>query len=1202
MVKARGRGNGAGTSYQQTRDCKRQARMRGNHRVKLRDTIGVIGTKHSLKIGMLNVDGLSPSSLEDVRSACARKTLDVCVLLETHRRHEELGDDVAIAGYDLHEVRRSDVAGDRGGGGLAFYTRQADGILFKEYSPPVADPGLHYVRNERFWLTTESLLMKTALCGVYLACQHGDDRFASWNDGLLLTLRSEAAALRSKGYRIVFVGDFNAHIGSMPGRGILGNHPDVNHNGERFLRFLEEGSFRHVNGERELVTGLWTRQRGGSKTILDYAVISSEHIGSVESLFLDDHGQYAGSSDHNFLFLVLNDQFVQKRRLLRIPTRKRSWNNMDNMDWGPFQVAVAERLATRSHGGMSVDEMASFVTSALLAAGERCVGRRRPSGNKGPLLFPRAVVEEVELKRTLEAEWKTLVAEGVASVEVLVESESAFTEQKQRTDELIFAYKNRDRPRIRELCAGTSSHARTNFWRAVHSKVKQSTSITAVVDPVTGVLKCGIDEIKGEAENHLARVFHGSFEPVVDDGGGPFPVPAVHVLPQDHAYGMRLTPVLPAINTSTEIETDPKGWSDKDFTLAEVKKILKSLKSGKSAGWDSIPNEFLIHSPGSLADWLLVLFNSIKTSGVMPTGWNKGRITLIHKSGLRELLTNYRPITVIISLSGMFSKLLNSRLSELVEVHNLLGEVQNGFRRERSMTDNSFILDSILMMTKAKKQKLHLCYLDISKAYDSVNRNILWSRLTAMGFGSSFLGCLKALYAGDSVDCVVNGISTRPVFLRRGLRQGCSLSPLLFALYISDIGSDLTRSQEGFSLGGVTFSGLLFADDIVLMSRTFLGLEALVTMVKRHCDDLRLIISESKSNIVTGDDVDHLVLLSEHNDVSLSLSKVLSYKYLGTETTLLMSTTGSKKQQRCLLTAKRYKFACFYVGRTGPDVVDTVLATWSNIAIPSMLSGCDVIPFSESTIQAIERIQSQLAKHALGVTQPTNNVCAQTELGLKPFRMLLYQRQLGFYVRVMNLPQGRWVRKVLLEHLTGDWNSPYIAYITKIRQELQLYSVPPTIHFLKLHLNLWFINWVNDVISGAALPYVSPVQKFARARYVMEHDGCSTIVSYKFSNAGLGNRAPRPGRRRVSLCTLCSAHLDELHVAFVCPVLEEFRHRSTDIATFTSFCRTRGILPRLSFKMYLAGLDWMGNLLPVKEFLMRGVILRSITKEWLGRT
>ena len=176
----------------------------------------------------------------------------------------------------------------------------------------------------------------------------------------------------------------------------------------------------------------------------------------------------------------------------------------------------------------------------------------------------------------------------------------------------------------------------------------------------------------------------------------------------------------------------------------------------------------------------------------MPRGWNKGRITLIHKSGLREVLSNYRPITVIISLSGLFSKLLNSRLSEVVEAHNLLGEVQNGFRKSRCMADNSFILDSILMKAKHMKKRVHLCYVDISKAYDSVNRSLLWSKLSSLGFGGDFLGCLKALYTGDSVDSVINGISTSPVYLGRGLRQGCSLSPLLFALYIADMGFDLS--------------------------------------------------------------------------------------------------------------------------------------------------------------------------------------------------------------------------------------------------------------------------------------------------------------------------------------------------------------------------------------------------------------------------
>ena len=150
------------------------------------------------------------------------------------------------------------------------------------------------------------------------------------------------------------------------------------------------------------------------------------------------------------------------------------------------------------------------------------------------------------------------------------------------------------------------------------------------------------------------------------------------------------------------------------------------------------------------------------------------------------------------------------------------------------------------------------------------------------------------------------------------------------------------------------------------------------------------------------------------------------------------------------MTAKHYKFACFYVGRSGPDVEDTVLATWSNIACPSMLSGCEVIPFSETSIEAIEAIQSQLAKQTLGVPLSTANICAQTELGLRPFWMLLYQHQLqlNFYVRVMNLHQSRWVRRVLVDHLEGGWSSPYIANILKLRQKLCLLFAPPSIKFL----------------------------------------------------------------------------------------------------------------------------------------------------------
>ena len=100
----------------------RRNRSSDSCRVKLRGRVGVVGSKHFLKISMLNVDGLTPSTLEDVKSTLLRKGSDVCVLLETKRPHEEVGSDISIDGYAVHEVRRSDVAGDRLGGGLAYYT------------------------------------------------------------------------------------------------------------------------------------------------------------------------------------------------------------------------------------------------------------------------------------------------------------------------------------------------------------------------------------------------------------------------------------------------------------------------------------------------------------------------------------------------------------------------------------------------------------------------------------------------------------------------------------------------------------------------------------------------------------------------------------------------------------------------------------------------------------------------------------------------------------------------------------------------------------------------------------------------------------------------------------------------------------------------------------------------------------------------
>ena len=508
------------------------------------------------------------------------------------------------------------------------------------------------------------------------------------------------------------------------------------------------------------------------------------------------------------------------------------------------------------------------------------------------------------------------------------------------------------------------------------------------------------------------------------------------------------------------------------------------------------------------------------------------------------------------------------------------------------------------MKAKALGDKIHLGFVDVSKAYDSVNREILWAKLKKIGIDGVFLETIKAMYSGDSVSCKFNGTTTGPVFLRRGLRQGCSLSPLLFAIYISDIGAALAASDVGFTLLGKSVAGLLFADDVILIARTAAGLKKLFAMVKKHCDDLKLEINtgEGKSEVISPND-EVWDILDDEGDVALTLRQVLQYKYLGLESHTSIVQTCRKKQQKCIKTAHKYKFACLHIGRRGPDIVDATLATWENIAMPSILFGCESILFTESTILEIEKVQSQLSKRVLGLPTNTANVCAQTELGIIPFRLALYKAQLGFYFRVLGLPDSRWVKKAMLEHLSLDWPSPYLKYIFAVREIVNLQFFPPTTRYLKTHLYNWSLSEVNAVISNLKLPYVSPLLSFKRQPYVFEHQHLDTIAQFRLSNAGLGNRFPRwaghlyPVQKQ---CPLCPSGLDEAHVIFFCPSVE-FDRKRLELSFFRNRCVDKGFSHDKIFSNFVNGLDWNGYRVKKADLMTNGLALDTMRGLWLTK-
>ena len=136
VLSRRGRNTRAHASAS-TSSRRRSTASARNFKFKLRENIGALKCNNDLKTSFLNIDGLSDAKLEDVSSYVRTKSPDLFFLLETKRRAEEIGTDISIPGYDLTELRRSDVSGDKTGGGVAFYTRNNAGLLFKRHSPAI---------------------------------------------------------------------------------------------------------------------------------------------------------------------------------------------------------------------------------------------------------------------------------------------------------------------------------------------------------------------------------------------------------------------------------------------------------------------------------------------------------------------------------------------------------------------------------------------------------------------------------------------------------------------------------------------------------------------------------------------------------------------------------------------------------------------------------------------------------------------------------------------------------------------------------------------------------------------------------------------------------------------------------------------------------------------------------------------------------
>ena len=217
------------------------------------------------------------------------------------------------------------------------------------------------------------------------------------------------------------------------------------------------------------------------------------------------------------------------------------------------------------------------------------------------------------------------------------------------------------------------------------------------------------------------------------------------------------------------------------------------------------------------------MFNKSFSTQTFPKLWYKGLIVPIVKNVDKDKLdpNNYRGITLACTTYKIFCGVLNKRLSAWAEKNGLLYDEQNGFRAGRSCMDHVSSLTSILETRIQRKQDTFCLFVDFSKAYDRINRNKLWQKLSSYGLKGKLYDSLVSLY--ENVECSVklshmNTIS-KWFSVDTGLKQGCILSPQLFNLYINDLIRELKDASIGVKAGDTLVTCLAYADDSVICAK-----------------------------------------------------------------------------------------------------------------------------------------------------------------------------------------------------------------------------------------------------------------------------------------------------------------------------------------------------------------------------------------------
>ena len=482
---------------------------------------------------------------------------------------------------------------------------------------------------------------------------------------------------------------------------------------------------------------------------------------------------------------------------------------------------------------------------------------------------------------------------------------------------------------------------------------------------------------------------------------------------------------------------------DSRITKKEMNKALHDLKRRKSPGPDGILTEYLKVFGELYEDNLLKIIRIIFSGHLYPPEWDINYLKPIYKKDDTENPDNYRGIALGSSFAKLFSTILLNRLLNYIETKNLISPNQVGFVKGSRTSDHIFLLQTLIgKIVKKNGGKLYTAFIDFKKAYDTVDRGILFNRLKELGIHGTFYHNIVTMYENTKYSIKVKNGCLDPISSNLGLRQGCPLSPMLFNLYIDDIKNIFGENTDPITLQDKKINHFLYADDLVLVSESAKGLQNCLDSLSAYAERKILTINITKSKTMifnpAGQYIKRQFYISEKE-----LQPVRTFCYLGFE----VKPSGTVKHAMNTMNDKAHKalrpllcaIANFHLPlKTATRLFHTLITpialynveNWATMTDKELekFSTDDLFEYIEKS--RIDILHRKLLKYVLGIPKSCPNMTIYGDTGEIPISIKGYKLMLDYWNRLNALPETNLAKTALRENI--DIRTNWIMTIEKL--------------------------------------------------------------------------------------------------------------------------------------------------------------------------